>query len=206
MLPLEPPQVTLLPETFWKPGDSGPPEDREVEGIPILEGKSFRLDYRSSDRYGLSHVLLRYRVIPRASKPEEESGQIEREQFLPLPLGPVRGKPVTTRAREEFSTRPANSPEELPDLEGGGRYDFNTTGIADGKGGTMRLEQGDRIQFFVEVYSKARPDGPPGRSVVREKEVVGLEEYLAWLEKKEDLKERTRYLEEQQRGVRPLVP
>jgi hypothetical protein len=37
---------------------------------------------------------------------------------------------------------------------------------------------------------------------VREKEVVELKDYLEWLEKKEDLKERTRKLEEAQRATK----
>ena len=35
----------------------------------------------------------------------------------------------------------------------------------------MKLEEGDRIQFYVEVFGKADPDGTQGRSVIREKEV-----------------------------------
>src|SRR5262249_13813958 len=56
-LPLEAPEVALLPETFWREGDSGTPEEREVEGIPILrtdnpeQGRRFRLAYRCQARY-----------------------------------------------------------------------------------------------------------------------------------------------------------
>ena len=197
------PEVALLPEFFWKDGDSGTPEDHEVEGIPILLGERFRLDYRCAARYGLSHAQIRYRVIPRTGNIDEEAGKINREEFLPLPLGPPRGAkgPISEKARKEFSTKPPADEDAIPDTEGGGRSDFNTAGIADGKGGLQELKEGDRIQFYVEVFGKA--GGPPGQSAVREKEVVSLKEYLGWMEKKEDLKERTRFLEEQQRTARP---
>jgi hypothetical protein len=206
--PLEPPEVVLLPETFWREGDSGTPEEREVEGIPILRtedprvGRRFRLAYRCQARYGLSHARLRFRVIPAGKDLDAEAGRIDRSTFLVLPLGQQRGRPVTEKAREEFSTRLARDPDSLPDKEGRGRYDFQIDGIPDGRGGYLQLKEGDRIQFYVEAFGKADPDGPPGRSTVREKEVVGRAAYLSWLERKDDLKERTRYLEEQQRGVR----
>ena len=63
--------------------------------------------------------------------------------------------------------------------------------------------EGDRIQFYVEVFGKATPNGPAGRSAVREKEVVSKTAYFGWMEKKDDLKERTRLLEEMQRNVKP---
>jgi hypothetical protein len=203
-LPLEAPEVALLPETFWKPGDAGPPEDREIEGIPALLGGRFPLAYRCAARYGLSHAQLRYRVIPQGNKVDEDSGKINLDSFLPLPLGPARGSKglLTARAREEFWTTPA-ARGGLPDTQGGGRYDFSTAGIPDGKGGLLDLREGDRIQFYVEVFGKAEPEGNPGRSAVREKEVVEMKAYLGWLRKKDDLKERVRRLEERQRAARP---
>lgn len=203
-LPLEAPEVALLPEQFYKEGDAGPAEDREVEGIPILLGERFALAYAATARYGLSHARIRYRVVSKATNTDEESGLIDREAFQPLPLGPARGEKATTaKAREEFSTKPPADADALPDIEGSGRYDFSSAGISDGKGGLLDLKEGDRIQFYVEAFSKADPEGTPGRSVVREKEVVDVKAYLSWLQRKEDLKERTRYLEEQQRMARP---
>jgi len=204
-LPLEPVEVVLLPETFAREGDTGPLEDREVEGIPILLGQRFRLEYRCAARYGLSHAQLRYRVLPRSSEGDSGEVGVSLDQFLPLPLGPGRDHkgPVSDRLREEFFLKPAASPDDIAGTQGGGRYDFSSTGIPDGKGGLLQLREGDRIQFFVEVFDRARPDGPAGRSAVREKEVVNQSDYLTWLTRKEDLKERTRTLEEQQRQVRP---
>ena len=73
----------------------------------------------------------------------------------------------------------------------------------------LRLQEGDRIQFYVEVFGRADPDGVPGRSALREKEIVNQKDFWAWIEKKEDHKERIRRLEEEQRsvaGVTSLLP
>ena len=203
-LPLEPPVVALLPETFWKEGDTGTPEDREVEGIPILLGERCRLEYKGADRYGISHARLRFRVVPKL-KEGEEATTLDPEAFEPLPLGAGRNPktPISAKAREEFSTYPAPYIGAMPDSEGIGRYDFSSVGIPDGKGGLVKLVEGDRIQFYVEMFGKADPDGKPGRSAIREKEIIGLSGYLSWLKKKDDLAERTRLLEAQQRGARP---
>jgi hypothetical protein len=209
-LPLEPPEVALLAETKWKKGDKGSPEDHEVEGIPILRtenpkvGRRFALEYRCEARYGLSHARIRFRVIPAGKDLDANAGKIDRDDFLVLPIGPPRDKSqkVTKEALREFSTQPPRD-SSIPDTEGGGQYDFSIDGIPDGKGGYVQMKEGDRIQFYVEVFGKADPSGRPGRSVIREKEVVGLNALLIWLEKKDDLKERTRFLEEQQRNVKP---
>lgn len=202
-VPLELPEVALLPETFYKQGDRGTAEDWEVEGIPVLEGERFKLTYRSGHRYGLSHAQLRYRVIPLAK--DEGSGDVDAGDFRPLPLGPGRNPPkvISPEARREFALLPAAGPDALPDTEAAGEYNFEISGIPDGKGGRLRLKKGDRIQFYVEVYSKADPDGKPGRSAIREKEVVDEKGYFTWLERKDDLKERTRALEESARTTRP---
>lgn len=199
--PVDPPLVALRPETFWKEGDADNPEEREVEGIPVLVGQRFRLEYTCSAPYGLSHARLRFRVVKKAQDSDDEAANLKEQEFLPLPLGSPRGtSEVTSKAREEFFTAPLVAPD-LPGERGGGRYDFDTTGIPDGKGGVSQLEVGDRIQFYVEVFGRADPDGTPGRSAVREKEVVALKDFLAWLERKDDQKEKIRQLEEMQRGA-----
>lgn len=200
---LPPPDVTLLPESFAPPDYTGPKEDYEAEGVPVAVGAPFRLEYACSHPYGISHVVLRYRVLARGAA-RDDSGAIDLSKFLPLPLGPPRGgkdKP-TARALREFATRPA-SPDAVPDSEGGGIYDFELAGIPDGQGGRLTLKEGDRIQFFVEAYGKADADGAPGRSVVREKEVVSEKAYADWFVQKINLTERARELEERQRGAAP---
>jgi hypothetical protein len=105
-------------------------------------------------------------------------------------------------AREQFSTQPAADEEAIPDVEGGGKLTYRIDRIPDKKGGYVKVKVGDRVQFYVEVFSKADPDGAPGRSAVREKEVVSEDQLTQWLFNKDDLKERTRQLEEQQKKVK----
>ncbi len=200
-LPLDPPEVALLPETTYRMGDLGTPEEREVEGIPVLEGERFRVDYRATARYGLERPRIRFRVVPQ-SKGDEGQDKVDPDRFLTLPLGPVKGVPPSEAAKDEFRAKEAG-PDALPDSEATGTYHFAIAGIPDGEGGRIKLKKGDRIQFFVEVHSKADPDGRPGRSAIREKEVVDVQALLTWLERKEDLKERTRALEEAARTSRP---
>jgi hypothetical protein len=201
--PVDPPEVALQPETFWKQGDSGPPEDREVEGIPILLGQRIPLGYDCRANYGLSHARLRYRVIPHSLSREDDPGEPPERDFLPLPLGTPYNQmsQASKKALEEFSALPAADPERIPGTEGTGHFDFDSAGIPDSEGGLLKLQEGDRLQFYVEVFGRADPEGQPGRSAVREKEVVGQQEFLAWLDKKEDQKERIRQLEEKQRGA-----
>ncbi len=200
--PFDPPEVALMPETLASRDSQAPSEDDEIEGIPLLLGQRVPLAYECKAVYGLSHARLRYRVIPRTASRDEDSEPPESE-FVPLPLGVAHGQAgkAGKKAREEFFTRPSDDPDWLDGTEGGGRYDFDSAGIPDGKGGLLRLQEGDRIQFYVEVFGRADPDGVPGRSALREKEVVNQKDFWAWIEKKEDHKERIRALEEKQRGV-----
>jgi hypothetical protein len=200
---VDPPEVALLPETL-SARDGQTTEDDEIEGIPILLGQRVPLAYECKAVYGLSHARLRYRVIAHTAS-RDEDGEPRDTDFLPLPLGKGRGASGRAFPRgaweREFFTRPAEDPDHLDGTEGGGNYDFDSSGIPDGKGGLLKLQEGDRIQFYVEVFGRADPEGTPGRSVLREKEIVNQKDFWAWVEKKEDHKERIRQLEERQRGV-----
>ncbi|HEY7153873.1 MAG TPA: hypothetical protein VH575_07920 [Gemmataceae bacterium] len=193
--PVEPPEVNLLPETLPRKDATDLTEEDEIEGIPILLGQRVPLKYECRAAYGLSHANLRYRVIPRTASREDE-GDPNEDDFRPLPLGTRRGA-----SGREFFTKPSEDPDTLGGIEGGGHYDFDSAGIPDGKGGLLKLQEGDRIQFYVEVFGRADPDGAAGRSAIREKEVVNEKDFWAWLERKEDHKERIRQLEERQHAV-----
>ncbi|MFQ3592518.1 MAG: hypothetical protein SNJ82_04920 [Gemmataceae bacterium] len=202
-VPLELPEVTLLPETFYKPGDPGTAEDWEVEGIPVLVGERFRTEYRASHRYGISHARMMYRILPVGSD-EGEASRLDDSQFTPLPLGGGR-KPrseVPEALRRELELLPSDDVDQPTGLEARGQYDFAIGTLPNGRGG-VGLRPGDRIQFYIEVFSRAAPDGPPGRSILREKEVVDAKSYFTWLERKDDLKKRTRSLEEAARRSLP---
>src|SRR5262249_30985767 len=134
-LPLAAPEVTLLPETLYREGDSGTADEREIEGIPIVrtntpkQGRRFNLRYRCEARYGLARARLRFRVIPAGKDAEAESGKLDRDTFLALPLGPANPKEApTAKALEEFSTLPPAHADAIPDVEGGGSYDFSIDG------------------------------------------------------------------------------
>src|SRR5262249_45725660 len=79
---LLPPEVPFLAEKSAPPGDTGPPEDREVEGIPVAAGSRFLLEYTCSHRYGLSHAQLRYRIL-RGGAARDESGALDLSKFQP---------------------------------------------------------------------------------------------------------------------------
>jgi hypothetical protein len=203
-VPLEVPEVTLLPETFYKQGDRGTAEDWEVEGIPVLVGERFRTEYRTSHRYGVSHARMMYRVLPLGGD-EAEASRIDDSKFVPLPLGPGRNPPkgdIPEALRREFRLLPGDQDDQPDGIEAIGQYDFAIGTLPRPKGG-IGLRPGDRIQFYIEVFSRAAPEGPPGRSIIREKEVVDARGYFTWLERKDDLKERTRILEESARATRP---
>jgi hypothetical protein len=200
---LELPEVTLLPETFYKQGDRGTAEDWEVEGIPVLVGERFRTEYRASHRYGVSHARMMYRILP-VGGDEGDASRIDESKFTPLPLGGGRNPKgeLPDALRREFSLLPSEEPNQPAGLEARGQYDFAIATLPNGRGG-VGLRPGDRIQFFIEVFSKAAPGGPAGRSILREKEVVDAKGYFTWLERKDDLKERARSLEEAARATRP---
>ena len=202
-VPLELPEVTLLPETFYKQGDRGTAEDWEVEGIPVLVGERFRTEYRASHRYGVSHARMMYRILP-VGGDEGDASRIEESKFTPLPLGGGRNPKgeLSDALRREFDLLPSDEPNQPLGLEARGVYDFAIGTLPNGRGG-VGLRPRVRSQVFIEVFSKAAPDGPAGRSILREKEVVDAKGYFTWLERKDDLKERTRSLEEAARATRP---
>lgn len=194
---VEPPSVTLLPDLFSPAGMA----EEGLEDVPVLEDQPLRVIYQCAAPYGLSHARLRYRVLRRAVAGAEESSETAEGEFIPLPLG-RRAHPgdAERNPTAEFYALPPANPGDVDGTQGGGLCDFDTRGIPDGKGGTYRLQRGDRIQYYVEVFGRANPDGPAGRSVMREKSVVDELEFKAIVARLEDQKDRIRKLEEKQRG------
>jgi hypothetical protein len=214
-VPVDPPQVALLAELFRHVGDAGAAEDYEVEGMPVPLGRKVRIGYSSAAPYGLRRAQLRYRVLP-ASLPEEKPMAEDDIPWLRYPLKYVAGSPVSgpfivqrglfARSGEddqvEFHAVPAMEIDQIGGLDGGGRFDFQTKGIPDGKGGLLDLKVGDRIEYFVEVFDRIPdPDRPAGRSEVRVKNIVSIADWLAWKKEKERQEERLSLLEAKQRGV-----
>ena len=50
---------------------------------------------------------------------------------------------------------------------GGGRLHFKTTGIPDGKGGILKLNDGDKIEYLVEVHADLPSKCAPGKDQER---------------------------------------
>ena len=103
-----------------------------------------------------------FRVL---KKVESGNDELPEEKWLVLPLQEVAGGeksgPFDPRigafensgAKDQifFHAIPDGNP--LPRTLGGGRFDFKTTGIPDGKGGLVTLKIGDQIEYCVEVFA-----------------------------------------------------
>jgi hypothetical protein len=198
------PEVVLLPETGWRLGDSGEPEDwPETEGVPVTAVGRFQVRYKCSALYGLSRALVRYRVVRKGSE-EPSGGTLTDEDFeqqfpYRLPLGATEGGGSLAR-QIEFYALPADGPGKLDGTAGGGYYVFRCAGIHDSKGETLKLQEGDRIQFAIQVFGRDEPNGRPGRSVVREKVIVSLKELEEWTTNKDNLMVRIKQLEDRQKA------
>ena len=102
-----------------------------------------------------------------------------------------------------FHAVPALVPHTLGRTLGGGRFDFKTTGIPDGKGGYVALREGDMIEYCVEVLADRDPSAgrPSARSETRVKTMVSLPEFVRWIDDTLQEERRIRQLDTQQRGV-----
>jgi hypothetical protein len=203
--PEKPPQVTLLRERFMPRREfisKGPLEDYELDGIPIPLDKDgrpgpTRISYAASGHYGLGHARLRIQVIKKTEGSEEDMPASEENwPYLPLvevadpserlgPFDPRRGAFVGSDEDHQvpFHAVPSSDPERtVPRIVGGGRFDYKTAGIPDGKGGLIDLKPGDQVAFYVEVFNR-HPDGKlalAGRSETRVKSIVTQEEFVRW--------------------------
>ena len=215
LVPEEPPQVTLLKEQF-------PPtlraflathaDDFVVEGLPLPLGGSIPIAYTASGPYGLGQARLLFRVV---KKMESGNDEPEDEKWIPLPLQEVVGTDKTgpfdprigafeksgPRDQIFFHAIPDETP--LPRTIGGGRFDFKTTGIPDGKGGLLSLKIGDQIEYCVEVFADraGKTDRPTARSETRVKTIVTFADLERWLEDNLQEAQRIRQLDSKQRGL-----
>jgi hypothetical protein len=203
--PDDPPVVRLLPERYAEPGVK-PSDEDIIEGLPIPLGGQIPIAYVCRSSQGVSRALLRYRVN-------------ERGPWVPLPLRTVDADEKTGPfdptfgtfvnavfgQQVEFHPVPSADRETTPDyLTGGGRFDFQTaelTKLTDG-GSLAKLDIGDRVEFFVEVYDRnPAPDRVPGRSETRVKEILSPGEVLLRLDQTRQAESKLRELEKKQRDV-----
>ena len=177
--PDDPPVVRLLPERYAEPG-TRPSDEDIIEGLPIPIGGQIPIAYTCRSPQGVGRAQLRYRINERGPwvmlplktvDADEKSG----------PFDPTRGTFVNAEYGQQVEFHPMPSPDRdtLPDyLAGGGRFDFQTAELTkitdDGK--LAKLEIGDRVEFYVEVFDRnPTPNRPPGRSEARIKEVLSRE-------------------------------
>jgi len=205
--PDEPPQVNLLSEVLKDPTEEGPLDDFEVNGMPLAIGGQVQIGYAARSSLGLARAQIVYRV---------NDGPLLTLPLRQIVLDPA--KPVGKFLPElgvfeksgafgqvEFYPIPAVDPDaEPPGLEAGGRYNFQTAAITkiNDAGNSTKLEVGDRVEFYVEVYDRnPAKNREPGRSESRLKTVTTQAQLQAWLEQRDQSRERLRQIEERQRGV-----
>ena len=86
---------------------------------------------------------------------------------------------------------------------GGGRVHFRTSGIPDGKGGTVQLKEGDKVEYCIEVHADAGKH--PGRPVVKSETRVAtigtLESLIRWASDYAQETQRLNELNRKQRGI-----
>ena len=223
LLPDEPPQVELLEEVLKDPREEGPLEDFEVNRMPLALGGQVQIGYRARSPLGLSRAFIVYRVNEGPWTPlplrRTVADLAEVGPFIPE-LGVFLNSGIFGQV--EFYWLPPEDPETAPPgLEAGGRYNFQTAALKktldDGR--SVPLEVGDRVEFQVVVYDRnpapaEAPEPPPpesetrpnqfrrpGRSESRIKMVVTQAQLQAWLEERDQSRERLRELEAKQKGI-----
>jgi hypothetical protein len=217
LVPEEPPQISLLPEIL-PPANrlftKDVPDDFDIEGMPVLIGGSIPIAYTCTGPYGLGHARLLFRVLKKAASGNDEPAE---ERWLILPLAEVKGSkqtgpfnPLTggfaksgPRDQVPFHAVPALAPQQLGRIIGGGRFDFRSSGIPDGKGGTLTLKEGDQIEYCVEIFADRDPKSgrPSARSESRVKTVVSFLELARWIGDNVQEARRIRELNDRQAGV-----
>jgi hypothetical protein len=203
--PDDPPVVRLLPERYTELG-AKPSDEDIIEGLPIPIGGQIPIAYTCRSPQGVGKAQLRYRINERGPwvmlplkivDAEEKWGEFD----------PTRGTFAKAEygLQTEFYLIPSADRDTTPDyLSGGGRFDFQTaelTKITD-EGKLAKLEIGDRVEFYVEVFDRnPAPGRPPGRSEARIKEILSASEVLQRLDQTRQAEGKIRDLEKKQRDV-----
>jgi hypothetical protein len=205
LVPEEPPQVTLLRDSF------GPDADTDLEGIPVPLGKSVRIPYVAHGPYGLGRARILYRVL----KKRDSSADVADDGpwvALPAPevagtdkLGPFDPKRgvfqnMTYVDRVPFHAVPSPNPMAvLGRTLGGGRYFLETTGLIDPAGKTAKVKVGDQVEYCVEVVSRSGEQAAKSESRVTT--IVSPDDLRAWTRAVLREEEQIRRLDAEQRGV-----
>lgn len=172
--PDDPPRVALLDELIKAPKDTGPADDYEVRGIPLLVGGKVQIGYRATSPLGLLHAHLVYRVNDEAEWFALSLTPVTADETVVGKFVPELGlfENYTHDQSVEFYPIPSADPESEPSgLAAGGKYTFKVDALtkltADKKGRT-KLETGDRVEFYVAVYDRKFALLPEGERRRRE--------------------------------------
>jgi hypothetical protein len=211
IVPEEPPQVALLKEQF--PPQSGSlassfSDDFVVEGLPVPQGGAIPVAYTATGPYGIGEARLRYRILKKVESGNDDPGE-EKWQTLLLPevqgtkesgaFDPRRGLFENSSPTDQVFFHAVPDEKPFPRTLGGGRFDFKTTGIQDGKGGLLNLKIGEQIEFYVEVVSLSK--NTTARSESRVKNIVSVVELVRWIEDNREEARRLQELDKKQRGL-----
>ena len=206
LAPDEPPRVTLLSEVLKDPLEDGPFDDFEVNGMPLALGGQVQIGYAAKSPLGLSRAQILYRVNDGPWSPLPLAMTVANlsqvGKFVPE-LGVFERSGAFGQV--EFYPFSSSNPEtEPPGLEAGGRFNFQTSALEkrNEDGTSAKLEVGDRVEYLVEVFDRnPAPGRLPGRSESRIKAVVSESQLKAWLDQRDQSRDRLRQIEERQRGV-----
>jgi hypothetical protein len=211
----EKPTVNLLKD-YFTPGSVGSKdqlEDFNIDSFPVPVGKPIRIPYVAEGPYGLGQADLFYRVIhPTESGNEQPEDELFKRISLPRVKATDKSGDFDPR-RGVFENTPVDKAVDffaMPLLEpgrmlGGGRYHFQTSGIPDGKGGTLQLKDGDKIEYFIRVYADRDPDKHPKRpkadSETRVTTIGSEESFVRWFSDYFQEAQRLNEINRKQRGI-----
>jgi hypothetical protein len=158
VLPDRPPTVLLNDELLMPGWETGPADDYEVRGMPLVLGGQIQISYQARSALGVARAAIIYRVndgpwtvfnLKQVAVDAETVGRFRPE------LGVFETYDETKN--NEFYPVPAADPEEEPGgLVAGGRYNFLTAALVKTAkdGSTSKLAVGDRVEFRVAVYDR----------------------------------------------------
>lgn len=179
LLPDRPPTVTLNDELLMPGWETGPADDYEVRGMPLIQGGQIQIGYLARSSLGIARAVILYRVndgpwtpfpLGRADVDATKAGRFRQE------LGVFDTYDVTRNV--EFYPLPSLDPDAEPDgLVAGGRYNFETAALlkTDKEGKTSKLAVGDRVEFRVAVYDR--------KHAVIEKALAAIDDLLKLLDR-----------------------
>jgi hypothetical protein len=158
VLPDRPPTVLLNDELLMAGTDTGPADDYEVRGMPLVLGGQIQISYQARSGLGVARAAVIYRVndgawtlfnLKRVEVDAEKVGRFRPE------LGVF--DTYDESKNNEFYPVPAADPDEEPSgLVAGGRYNFLIAALVKTAkdGTTSKLAVGDRVEFRVVVYDR----------------------------------------------------